>query len=73
VIPEERHEETVGKESGELAHVERWSDTLRQRSARLVRKLLSFSESDEIYEIYLKLFLHCYDAELIRYRTTTRP
>ena len=32
VLPEERHE-AVGKESGELAHVERWNNTLRQRLA----------------------------------------
>jgi IS1 family transposase len=41
VIPEECHE-AVGKESGELAHVEHWNNTLRQRLARFVRKTLSF-------------------------------
>ena len=50
LIPEERHEEeAVGKESGELAHVERWNNTLRQRLARFVRKTLSFSKSDEMH------------------------
>ena len=65
VIPEERHE-AVGKESGELAHVERWNNTLRQRLARFVRKTLSFSKSDEMHEICLKLFMHRYNAEVIR-------
>jgi IS1 family transposase len=65
VIPEEHHE-AVGKESGELAHVvERWNNTLRQRLARFVRKTLSFSKSDEMHEVCLKLFLHRYNAEVI--------
>jgi insertion element IS1 protein InsB len=63
-IPEERHE-AVGKESGELAHVERWNNTLRQRLARFVRKTLSFSKSDEMHEVCLKLFLHRYNADVI--------
>jgi hypothetical protein len=42
VIPSEQHT-TVGKETGETAHVERWNNTLRQRLARFVRMTLSFS------------------------------
>ncbi len=64
VIPEERHE-AVGKESGELAHVERWNNTLRQCLARFVRRTLSFSKSDEMNEVCLKLFLHRYNMEII--------
>jgi len=64
VIPGECHE-AVGKESGELAHVERWNNTLRQRLARFVRKTLSFSKSDEMHEVCLKLFLHRYNADVI--------
>src|SRR5436305_10062803 len=64
VIPEERHE-AVGKESGELAHVERWNNTLRQRLARFVRKTLSFSKSDEMHEICLRLFIHRYNLSLL--------
>jgi insertion element IS1 protein InsB len=63
VIPGECHE-AVGKESGELAHVERWNNTLRQRLARFVRKTLSFSKSDEMHEVCLKLFLHRYNADV---------
>ena len=66
VIPEERHE-AVGKRSGELAHMERWNNTLRQGLARFVRKRLSFSKSDEMHEVSLNLFLHRYNAEAIRY------
>ena len=54
-----------GKESGELAHVERWNNTLRQRLARFVRKTLSFSKSDAMHEVCLKLFLHRYNADVI--------
>lgn len=60
VIPAEQHV-AVGKESGETNHVERWNNTLRQRLARFVRKTLSFSKSDEMHEICLRLFLHRYN------------
>jgi len=67
LIPEDQHE-AVGKESGGLAHVQRWNNTLRQRLARFVRKTLSFSKSDEMHEeVCLKLFLHHYKAQIIRY------
>jgi IS1 family transposase len=57
--------QSVGKESGQTAHVERWNNTLRQRLARFVRKSLSFSKSDEYHEIALKLFLHEYNLRVI--------
>ena len=56
---------SVGKETGETAHVERWNNTLRQRLARFVRKTLSFSKSDAYHEIALKLFLHEYSLGVI--------
>ncbi len=37
VLPEETHR-SVGKESGETAHMERWNNTLRQRIGRFVRE-----------------------------------
>ena len=40
VFPKGTHR-CVGKESGETAHMERWYNTLRQRLARFVRKMLS--------------------------------
>jgi len=54
--------QSVGKETGETAHVERWNNTLRQRLARFVRKTLSFSKSDEYHEFALKLFIHEYNV-----------
>ena len=64
VIPGEC-QEAVGKQSAELAHVERWNDTLGHRLACFVRKALSFSESDEMHEVSLKLFVHRYNADVI--------
>jgi IS1 family transposase len=56
--------QSVGKETGQTAHVERWNNTLRQRLARFVRKSLSFSKSDTYHQIALKLFVHHYNASL---------
>ena len=63
VIPEERHE-AVGKESGQTAHIERWNNTLRQRLSRFVKQSLSFSKSDRMHEICLRLFLHRYNLSI---------
>jgi insertion element IS1 protein InsB len=54
----------LGKESGLTAHVERWNNTLRQRLGRLVRKSLSFSKSDAMHELCLRLFPHDYNLSL---------
>jgi IS1 family transposase len=56
VFPKETHE-CVGKESGQLSHMERWYNTLRQSNARFVRKTLSFSKSDSMHEIVTRLFI----------------
>jgi IS1 family transposase len=63
VIPSEQHT-AAGKESGLTAHVERWNNTLRQRLGRFVRKSLSFSKSDVMHELCLRLFLHDYNKSL---------
>ncbi|MEJ7712286.1 MAG: IS1 family transposase [Pyrinomonadaceae bacterium] len=63
VIPSPQHT-AAGKESGETAHVERWNNTLRQRLGRFVRKSLSFSKSDAMHDICLRLFLHDYNRSL---------
>src|SRR5260221_4559132 len=60
VIPEEQHT-SGGKETGETAQVERWTNTLRQRLARFVRMTLSFSKSVVMHEACLLLFLHRYN------------
>jgi insertion element IS1 protein InsB len=66
VIPSEQHI-AVCKDSGETAHVERWNNTLRQRLGSFVRKSLSFSKSEEMHELCLRLFLHSYNLALISY------
>jgi IS1 family transposase len=63
VVPAEQHT-AAGKESGLTAHVERWNNTLRQRVGRFVRKSLSFSKSDMMHELCLRLFLHDYNKSL---------
>jgi IS1 family transposase len=63
VIPIAQHT-AAGKETGLTAHVERWNNTLRQRLGRFVRKSLSFSKSERMHEICLRLFLHRYNLAL---------
>lgn len=60
-----RQHQSVGKETGQTAHVERWNNTLRQRLARFVRKTLSFSKSTEYHDIALRLYLHEYNLKVI--------
>lgn len=60
VFPEETHQ-SVGKESGQTNHVERWNNTLRQKLARFVRKTLSFSKSEFYHKLVLKLFIFRYN------------
>jgi len=43
---------------------QRWNNTLRQRLGRFVRKSLSFSKSDTMHDICLRLFLHDYNCSL---------
>lgn len=63
VIPAAQHT-AAGKETGLTAHVERWNNTLRQRLGRFVRKSLSFSKSETMHDICLRLFLHEYNQSL---------
>ncbi len=58
------HNRSVGKETGETAHVERWNNTLRQRLGRFTRKTLSFSKLKSMHETCLRLFIHQYNQEL---------
>jgi insertion element IS1 protein InsB len=61
VIDNGRHF-AVGKDSGQTNHVERWNNTLRQRIPRFIRCTLSFSKSNEMHKLYLKLFVHNYNV-----------
>jgi insertion element IS1 protein InsB len=63
VIPDDHHE-AVGKETGETAHIERFNNTIRQRLARFVRKTLSFSKSQLMHDICLRLFLWRYNMDI---------
>jgi len=60
VLPTEQHQ-AVGKSSGQTNHIERWNNTLRQRVGRFVRKTLSFSKSQAMHAICLRLFVHEYN------------
>ena len=64
VFPEETHQ-SVGKDSGQTNHMERWYNRLRQSNARFVRKTLSFSKSDRMHEIVTRLFIVQYNLSLI--------
>lgn len=55
---------SVGKESGETAHVERWNNTLRQRISRYVRKTLSFSKTDKFHHLVTKWYIYGYNLSL---------
>ena len=64
VFPEETHQ-CVGKGSGQTNHMERWYNTLRQSSARFVRKTLSFSKSETMHEIVTRLFIIRHNLSLV--------
>lgn len=64
IFATDRHQ-SVGKDSGQTNHIERWFNTLRQRLARFVRKTLSFSKSDLFHEIAFRLFVHHYNQGCI--------
>jgi insertion element IS1 protein InsB len=64
IFAADRHQ-SVGKDSVETNHIERWFNTLRQRLARFVRKTLSFSKSDRFHELVFRLFVHHYNRECI--------
>ncbi len=57
--------QSVGKDSGQTNHIERWFNTLRQRVARFVRQTLSFSKSDKFHAFVFRLFVHHYNLECI--------
>jgi len=56
VLPQETHH-AVGKESGQVSHMERWYCTLRQHQARYIRKTLSFSKRDAFHHMVTKWFI----------------
>ncbi|WP_420804776.1 IS1 family transposase [Nitrosococcus halophilus] len=63
IFPGPRHR-SVGKETGQTSHIERFNCTLRQRVSRLVRKALSFSKKLENHVGAIWYFVHHYNATL---------
>jgi IS1 family transposase len=63
ILPKKRHK-SVGKESGQTNHIERFNCTLRQRISRLVRKTLSFSKKLENHIGAIWIFIHHYNSEI---------
>lgn len=63
VFPRATHRQ-VGKSSGELARVEQWFNTLRQRLGRYVRKTLWFSKSAPYHEWVTRWFIVEYNLSL---------
>jgi len=55
---------SVGKESGETAHMERWDNTLRQRVGRMTRKTLSFSKDATWHDGVIHWFVVSYNSSL---------
>ncbi len=64
VVPQDRHA-PAGKEAGLTNHVERFWLTVRQRVARVVRKMLSFSKCDLNHIGALWDFIRYYNASLL--------
>ena len=64
VFPEETHR-SVGKESGQVNHMERWNCTLRQKLARYVRKTLSFSKADHMHHLVTRWFIVDYNLRIL--------
>lgn len=65
VLPAEVHQ-AVGKDSGELNHMERWNCTLRQWLGRFTRKTLSFSKVDYMHHLVTRWFIVEYNLQIQR-------
>ena len=65
VFPAETHY-SVGKESGQTNHMERWNCTLRQKLARYVRKTktLSFSKAEYMHHLVTRWFIVEYNLAI---------
>ena len=63
VFPNETHR-SVGKDSGQTNHMERWNCTLRQKLARYVRKTLSFSKVVYMHHLVTRWFVVEYNLAI---------
>jgi IS1 family transposase len=64
VFPKETHR-SVGKDSGQTNHMERWNCTLRQKLARYVRKTLSFSKKAYMHHLVTRWFIVEYNLSIL--------
>jgi IS1 family transposase/transposase-like protein len=64
IFATDRHQ-SVGKDSGQTSHVERWFNTLCQRLGRFTRRTLAFSRRDDLHDGLLHLFIHDYNLSCI--------
>ena len=69
VFPAQSHE-SVGKESGQTAHMERWYNTLRQRLGRYTRKTLSFSKKDANHSLVTRWFITEHNMQMLELSLT---
>ena len=69
VFPPSTHQ-SVGKETGETAHQERWYNTLRQWLGRYTRKTLSFSKLDFYHELVTRWFILEHNLRMLSSLTT---
>jgi IS1 family transposase len=63
VFPKKRHR-AVGKDIGQTNYIERFNNTMRQRTSRLARKTLSFSKNLSNHIGAIWYFIHSYNANL---------
>jgi IS1 family transposase len=63
VFSNETHR-SVGKDSGQTNHMERWNCTLRQKLARYVRKTLSFSKAVYMHHLVTRWFIVEYNLAI---------
>jgi hypothetical protein len=71
-MPAETHQ-SVGKESGETAHMERWYCTLRQWLGRYTRRTLSFSKTDFYHWLVTSWFITHHNIQDVRGITYLTP
>jgi insertion element IS1 protein InsB len=70
VFPEDTHQ-SVGKESGQTSHMERWYNTLRQWLGRYTRKTLAFSKTDFHHMLVTRWFITHHNIRMLRLSLTS--
>ena len=65
VFPAHTHR-LCAKQEGETCRVENLNGRLRQRAARFVRRTLSFSKTEEMHELFTRLWITEHNLEIKR-------